>query len=406
MATTRQITMHINKGKTLAQCLTDRTNYVKNPAKTDNGELVSSYACDMDMVDSQFLLSKKIYEQKTGRKQKNDIIAYQVRQAFKPGEITPELANKIGYELAEKITKGNHAFIVATHIDREHIHNHIVWNSTNLDCDKKHRDNLRSGKDIRKMSDLLCLQNGLSIVKNPKKKSKHYGQWLDDNNKKRPATLSDRIRESIDATLEKKPKDFEDFLSKMKAQGYEIKTGKHIAFKSKFQKKFIRLRSLGDHYSEEKIRDVINGKVEHMYKKKLDKKSKNNNLKSKNSFNMLIDIEAKISEGKAGGYTKWAKNFNLKEMAKTLNYLTENNLIHYEDLKEKADSISSEFSEISNGIDDIKKRMSEISTLQKHIFQFAKTKEVYNAYKKSGYSKDFREKNLEKILQHQATKNY
>lgn len=217
--------MHINKGKSLAQCLTDRTDYAKNPEKTNEGELVSSFMCDADLVDSQFLLSKKIYLQKTGRTQANDVIAYQVRQSFKPGEITPELANKI--------TKGNHAFIVATHTDKSHIHNHIIWNSTNLNCDRKFRSFWNSTRAVRKINDLICLQNGLSIVENPKKKSKDYGSWLEDE---KPLNFSDKLRITIDEVLAEKTKNFDEFLEKMQSKVYEIKTGKHLAFKGAGQK--------------------------------------------------------------------------------------------------------------------------------------------------------------------------
>ena len=126
IATTRLISMHQNKGKSIADCLTDRTDYVKNPDKTNNGELLSSYECDPKTVQAEFMLSKRQYDDITGRKQASNVIAYQIRQAFKPGEITPELANKIGYELGLRFTKGNHAFIVATHIDKSHIHSHII----------------------------------------------------------------------------------------------------------------------------------------------------------------------------------------------------------------------------------------------------------------------------------------
>ncbi len=392
MATTRIIPMHINKGKTLAKCLKDRTDYAKNPAKTDGGQLVSSFMCDVDLVDEQFLLSKKLYEQKTSRYQKNDVIAYQVRQAFKPGEITPDLANKVGYELAEKITKGNNAFIVATHIDREHVHNHIIWNSTNLSCDRKFRDFFRSGRAIKKMNDIICLENGLSIVENPKRRSKHYGAWLGD---KRPLTMSDKIRQNIDNVLEQKPKDFEDFLVKMNEQNYEVRRGKHVAFKGPTQKKFIRLRSLGSAYSEEHIRNIIQGKVEHNSPKKV-----------KANVNMLIDVQAKLKEGRGAGYERWAKNFNIKEMAKTINYLTEKKLLNYEDLKAKSDEFSSEFSTLSKDIKVIEQRMKEISTLQKYIIQYANTKSVFEEYKKTGYKADFKEKNIEKIVLNQAAKNY
>ncbi|NLK37304.1 MAG: relaxase/mobilization nuclease domain-containing protein [Epulopiscium sp.] len=395
MATTRIISMHINKGKSLAQCLSDRTDYAKNPDKTDDGELVSSFMCDKDLVDSQFLLSKKIYLQKTGRTQSNDVIAYQVRQSFKPGEITPELANKLGYQLAKKITKGNHPFIVATHIDKSHIHNHIIWNSTNLSCDKKFRDFFRSGRAVAKMNDLICLQNGFSIVENPKGKSKHYGSWLEKN---KPLNLSDKLRIAIDEVLAEKPKTFDEFLQKMQSKGYEIKTGKHLSFKGVEQKKFIRLRSLGESYGEDILRDVIEGTKEHKPQKLVARYNDNR-------INLAIDLQNKINQ-KGAGYERWAKTFNLKQYAKTINYLTENNLLNYEELKIKAEGITEEFSTISDNIKSAEKRMTEISILQKNIAQFAKTKAVYEDYKKSGYSSKFKEEHITEILLHQAAKDH
>ena len=168
MAATRLIAMHQNKGKSISQCLKDRTDYAKNGEKTNGGELISSYACTPKCVEKQFADSKNEYYLNTGRTIPGDIIAYQIRQSFKPGEITPEEANRIGYETAMRWTKGNHAFIVATHIDRAHIHNHIIYNSTNLDCDQKFRDFLFCGMALQKVSDLVCLEHGMSVIK-PKK---------------------------------------------------------------------------------------------------------------------------------------------------------------------------------------------------------------------------------------------
>ena len=202
MATTRLISMHKNKGK---DCIVDRIDYALNPAKTNDGEYVSSYECDPKTVKGEFLLSKKIYSNITGREQENDVILYQIRQSFKPGEITPEVANKIGYELGLRFTKGNHAFIVATHIDKSHIHNHIIYNSTSLDCTRKFRDFLGTGKAVRKISDRLCLENGLSIIENSKRGKNHYGKWLED---KKPISHSEKIRQTIDKILSKKPIDF------------------------------------------------------------------------------------------------------------------------------------------------------------------------------------------------------
>ena len=140
LAATRLIPMRKNKGKSIGACLHNHTSYVQNPDKTEQGELVSSYQCSPLTVDEEFLLTKRLYEQTTGRSQKSDVIAYQVRQSFKPGEVTPEEANRIGYEFAERFLKGKHAFIVATHTDRAHIHNHIIYNSTALDGRKKFRN--------------------------------------------------------------------------------------------------------------------------------------------------------------------------------------------------------------------------------------------------------------------------
>jgi hypothetical protein len=164
MAATRLIALHINKGKTVAQCLADRTNYSQTAAKTNDGEFISAYECDPKTADEEFLLSKRQYQHITGRQQKNNIIAYQIRQSFKPGEITPEEANQVGYETAMRWTKGKHAFIVATHIDKSHIHNHIIYNSTSLDSTRKFKNFFLSGLAVQKLSDMVCLEHGLSII--------------------------------------------------------------------------------------------------------------------------------------------------------------------------------------------------------------------------------------------------
>ena len=164
MAATRLIALHVNKGKSVAQCLADRTDYSKNAEKTNNGEFISSYECEPMTADEEFLLSKRQYQHITGRQQKHDVIAYQIRQSFRPGEITPEEANKVGYELAMRFTKGKHAFIVATHIDRAHIHNHIIYNSTSLDGLYKWRNFFLSGLAVQRLSDIICLEHGLSVI--------------------------------------------------------------------------------------------------------------------------------------------------------------------------------------------------------------------------------------------------
>lgn len=394
MATTRIISMHKNKGKSIAKCLADRIDYALNPDKTNDGEYVSSYECDPKTILGEFLLSKRIYADITGREQANDVIAYQIRQSFKPGEVTPELANKIGYDLALKFTKGNHGFIVATHIDKAHIHNHIIYNSTSLDCTKKFRDFLGSGKAVRKISDHLCLENGLSIIENPKREKNHYGKWLGD---KKPVTHSQKLRDTIDEILSKKPSDFDAFLLQMEQAGYSIKQGKHLAFKNKEQKRFIRLRSLGEDYSEEEIKKIIKGDKPFIKKKQA-------NEKQQSPVNLLVDIQAKLQAGKGAGYERWAKIFNLKQMAQTMNYLTENNLLDYRDLDKKAQTVTDNFNQLSSQIKDVEKRIIEIGNLKTHIINYSKTRDTYTAYRKAGYSKKFYEEHTADLLLHKAAK--
>lgn len=386
--------MHKNKGKSLADCIADRMDYALNPTKTNDGKYVSSYQCDPKTVQGEFLLSKRIYSDITGREQANDVIAYQIRQSFKPGEITPELANEIGYELGLRFTKGNHAFIVATHIDKSHIHNHIIYNSTYLDCTRKFRDFLGSGKAVRKISDRLCLENGLSIIENPKRGKNHYGKWLGD---KKPISHSEKIRQTIDKILSQKPIDFNAFLSEMEQVGYLVKQGKHTAFKGKDQKKFIRLRSLGEGYFEEEIKAVISGKKSFVSKEK-------SNESSFTHVNLLVDIQAKLQAGKGAGYERWAKIFNLKQMAQTINFLTENNLLSYEDLEKKAQTATDNFNQLSAQIKTTEKRMTEIGNLKTHIINYSKTRDIYTAYRKAGYSKRFYEEHTADLLLHKAAK--
>ncbi|MEA4805418.1 relaxase/mobilization nuclease domain-containing protein [Acetobacterium wieringae] len=394
MATTRLISMHQNKGKSIADCLADRADYAKNPNKTNDGELISSYECDPKTIQGEFLLAKRQYSDITGRQQENDVIAYQIRQSFKPDEVSPELANKIGYELGLSFTKGNHAFIVATHIDKAHIHNHIIFNSTSLDCTKKFRDFLGSGNAVRQISDRLCLENSLSIIENPKRGRNHYGKWLGD---KKPLSHSEKLRQIIDETLTKNPADFTVFLEEMKLAGYEIKQGNHISFKGQNQKKFIRLRSLGNGYSEDEIKAIISGE-------KVLTNRKITHQKPNPHINLLVDIQTKLQAGKGAGYEQWAKIFNLKQMAQTINFLTENKLLAYEDLEKKSQIATDNFNRLSTEIKTAEKRIAEIAILKTHIINYAKTHDVYTAYRKAGYSKKFYEEHTSDLLLHKASK--
>ncbi len=365
-----------------------------NPAKTEDGKYVTCYSCDPKTVKAEFLLSKKIYEDITGRTQGKNVVMYQIRQSFQPGEITPDEAHKIAYELAMSFTKGKYAFVVSTHTDKAHVHTHIDFNSTSIDCTKKFRDFLGSGKALAKISDRICLENGLSIIETPNRSKKHYGKWLGN---KKPLSHSQILKQVIDEILEQKPKDFNMFLSLMQSAGYEIKEGKHIAFKGKEQKKFIRLRSLGEGYLEEDIKAIISGKEP-------VKRKSTTTAPPKKSINLLVDIQSKLAEGKGVGYERWAKIFNLKQMAQTINYLREHNLIQYEDLEKRATEITTNFEQLNTQIKSAEKRMAEIKVLQTHIYNYAKTRDIYTAYRKAGYSKKFYAEHESDLILHKAAK--
>ena len=394
MATTRIISMHINKGKSVAQCLTDRTDYAKNPDKTADGELISSYECDPKTADAEFLLAKRQYKTITGREQSNDVIAYQIRQSFKPGEVSPEEANHLGYELAMRFLKGKHAFIVCTHRDKSHVHSHIIFNSTTLDCKHKFRDFLGSGRAVARLSDMICLEHKLSVIENPKRYTHGtYDKWL--GNKAKPSHR-ELLRAAIDNALSQKPQSFDDFLNLMESAGYAIKRGAHITFCLDGQKN-IRLHSLGDGYSEDEIRAVISGERQHTPKKK-------RSPTATKKTSLLIDIQAKLDAGMGVGFGRWATVQNLKQMAQTVMYLQEHDLADYDELAKKSADATARFNVLSEQIKSAETHMAEIAVLKTHIINYSKTREVYSGYKAAGYSKKYLSEYESDIILHKAAK--
>ena len=395
MATTRIIPMHLNKGKTLAQCLTDRTEYGMNPDKTDGGELISSFACEPETVVSEFALSKREYRELTGRIQESDIIAYQIRQSFKPGEVSPEEANRIGYEFAERFLKGNHAFIVCTHTDKSHIHNHIYWNSTTLDCTRKFSNFIGSYRAVRKLSDLICAEHRLSVIENPQKHGLSYNKWLGGHDK---LSNRDLLRMAIDAALEKKPKDFDALLALLKSSGYTVSRKGRLSLRHENQKKSIRLDSLGEGYSEQELRAVLAGGKTHnpFVKKKYPKRKERTTL--------ISEIEAKLNSGKGYWYDQKMKVVKLKQMAKTFVYLEEQGFADFAALSNAAASAEERFNELKSSIKTAETRMSEIQTLRTHIINYSKTREVYAGYRKAGYSKKYLAEHESDIILHKAAK--
>lgn len=401
MAATRLIALHVNKGKTVAQCLADRTDYSENAAKTDDGKYISSYACDAKTCDEEFLLSKRQYEHITGRTQSHNVIAYQIRQSFKPGEITPEEANQVGYELAMRFTKGKHAFIVATHIDRAHIHNHIIFNSTSLDCTKKFRDFHLSGLAVARLSDLICLEHRLSVITR-----KPYNERVKRTVYPHKKSQRDEICEAIDLAMERKPKSLEELIRLLEEMGFEFKNGKQPALRGKGHERFARFRSLGEGYSVEELRAVMAGDAAH--KGKSSEKNRTNvphgQAHQKPELSFLIDIRAKMQQGKGAGYERWAKVFNLKQMAKALMFMEEHGIKSYEELDEKASHITEHCDALLESVKADEARLQEIALLKKHITNYAKSKETFAQYKASGYSRDFFEAHRDILTLRRAAK--
>ena len=391
MAATRLIAMHQNKGRSLQKCLKDRTDYAQNPEKTEGGELVSSYQCDPEFVEEQFASSKREYLEITGRKIVGDIIAYQIRQSFKPGEITPEEANRIGYETAMRWTKGQHAFIVATHVDKAHIHNHIIYNSTALSCDRKFRNFWFSGVALQRVSDIVCLENGLSVIE-PVKPSQRVKRTEYPDRR----SFREDIRDAIDSCLEQNPRDMDELLRLLFEMGYESKRGKYVSVKGKGQKKFLRFRSLGAGYREQDLERIFAGETR--------EKVATAEEETEPKLDMLLDIQKMIAKGKGPGYERWAKVHNIKQMAQTLLFLEEHNLRDYDELAAKAKSVSDRFAEITERQKSLEARLIEIADLKKHIINYSKTKQIYVAYRESGYSKRFFEEHREEITLHKAAK--
>ena len=391
MAATRLIALHKNKGKSVAACLKSRTDYAQNPDKANRGELVSSYECSPLTADEEFMLSKRQYELATGRRQKNDVIAYQIRQSFRPGEITAEEANKVGYELAMRFTKGKYAFIVATHTDREHIHNHIIYNSTALDGTRKFRDFFFSALAVQRLSDLICLEHQLSVIEIKPYRERQKRTLYPPKESNR-----DRLCSVIDSILAEKPKDYEDFLQKLEQQGYEVKRGKYTSVKGARQKRFIRFRTLGAGYSEEELKAVLAGEAEHRPRQKCPAPEQ--------KFQMLVDIQAKLAEGKGTGFARWAKQHNLKEMSRTLVFLQENKIGSIEEMQERVDAATARYHELGDSIKASEKRLAEIAVLKAHIINYAKTRAAYDAYRKTGYNKHFLETHRTEVTLHKAAK--
>ena len=384
------------RNRTRQQSMADRHDYDQKAEKTNNGELVSSYMCSPETAAEEFEISKQLYHQITGRKQspEHDIVMYRIIQSFKPGEISPEEANRIGYELAMRFTGGQHQFVVSTHVDKAHIHTHIEFNSTNLNCDAKFQNVKNSAFILRRLNDELCRAHGISVIENPKPSAKKQKEIAAV---KYGTSHKEQLRQTIDRVLPD-CQGYDDFLAKMRAEGYEIREGKKLSFRAPGWDRFTRSDKLGADYTKEALRErsTNRGGRSSAARKAVPHAGR--------KVNMLIDIQAKMAAGKGAGYERWAKIFNLKEAAKTLNFLIENDLTDYDELTARAEQAGDRFDEVSRRIKQLEGRMADVAQLKTHIINYSKTREVYAAYKKSHHKKEFLAEHGAEIAQHEAAK--
>ena len=345
----------------------DRLAYGLNPKKLG---AVSAYLCDPASAPAEFLLTKSQYQAETGRAVERGALFFQIRQAFPPGEVTPEEANKIGYETAMRWTKGKYQFFVCTHIDKGHIHNHIYYNSTAQDCSRKFHNFIGSSFAVRRLSDRVCIEHELSVIQNPKQHSKgrflHYGQWIGE----KPPTAQQRVRLAIVEALGKKPADFPAFL---------------------------RASVLGPGFDPDDIRAVIAGE------RPIPELPKDSPALPRR-VNLIIDIQERMAQGKGPAYERWAKVYNLKQMAAALQYLREHDLMDYDALAASAEAAVDRAHKLAGELRDTEAALSKTSELMGAVVQYAKTRPVFDGYKAARYSRKYLAQHEAELADYRAAK--
>ena len=390
MAATRIMSIHINKGKTARQCIGERLDYIMNPKKTDGGILVSTYACMPETAADEFMLFRQEYQANTGRTQENEVIGYHVRQAFKPEEIMPEEANEIGNELASRMTDGQFAYVVATHIDKHHIHNHIILCSTDLEGQHKSRDVKQSAKDLAQISDSLCREHSLSVIQNPQDKTVTYDKWQGNQ---RRFTHRDELRMIIDTVLRMQPDGFDALMQLLEDAGCRIKRGAQISIKPPEGKRYIRLDTLGSEYDETSLRRTL--AHDHVHIPKIPRGDFNGS-----QVKRLIDIEAKLHAGKGKGYQVWAERNNIDAKAQMIIFLKEHHNGTLEEMNEQIQELTDQQNMLKASIRETQNRMKEINRQRQAIRNYSRTKEVYTRYRESGWSVKFYQEHRQEIEDH------
>lgn len=390
MAATCIMSIHINKGKTARQSIAARLDYIMNPKKTDGGILVSTYACSPETAADEFMLFRQEYQQSTGRTQDNEVIGYHVRQAFKPDEITPEEANEIGKELASRMTDDQFAYVVATHIDKHHSHNHIIICSTDLEEQHKYRDVKQSAKDLAQISDSLCREHSLSVIQNPQDKTVSYDKWQGNQGR---FTHRDELRMIIDAALRMQPDGFDALMQLLEDAGCRIKRGVHISIKPPEGKRYIRLDTLGSEYDETSLRRTL--AHDHVHIPKIPRGDFNGS-----QVKRLIDIEAKLHAGKGKGYQVWAERNNIDAKAQMVIFLKEHQIGSLEELNDQIQELTDQQNMLKASIREKQNRMKEINRQRQAIRDYSRTKEGYTQYRESGWSVKFYQEHRQEIEDH------
>ena len=375
--------MAVTKIKPVKSTLSKALDYIQNPDKTDGKMLVSSFGCAYETADIEFeyTLSQAL--------QKGNNLAFHLIQSFEPGEVDYETAHKIGRQLADAVTKGQHEYVLTTHIDKGHVHNHIIFCAVNFVDHHKYNSNKRSYYGIRNMSDKLCRENGLSVVVPGKgSKGKSYAEYQAE---KTGTSWKGKLKIAVDALIPQ-VSSFEELLTRLQAAGYEIKPGKYVSCRAPGQERFTRLKTLGADYTEEAIRERIAGRRAKAAKAPREQRG----------VSLLIDIENSIKAAQSKGYEQWAKIHNLKQAAKTMNFLTEHKIEQYADLTARIAEIQTESEQAADALKNVEKRLTDMAVFIKNISTYQKTKPVYDAYRKARNREKYRAGQEQAIILHEA----
>ena len=375
--------MAVTKIKPIKSTLSKALDYIENPDKTDGKMLISSFGCSYETADIEFgyTLSQAL--------DKGSNLAFHLIQSFAPGEVDYEKAHEIGKQLADAVTKGQHEYVVTTHIDKGHIHNHVIFCAVNFVDHHKYNSNKRSYYGIRNMSDKLCRENGLSVVVPGKgSKGKSYAEYQAE---KTGTSWKGKLKIAVDALIPQ-VSSFEELLTRLQAAGYEIKPGKYVSCRAPGQERFTRLKTLGADYTEEAIRERIAGRRTKAAKAPREQRG----------VSLLIDIENSIKAAQSKGYEQWAKIHNLKQAAKTMNFLTEHKIEQYADLVSRIEEMSAESGQAADALKNAEKRLADMAVLIKNVSTYQKTKPVYDAYRKARNREKYRAGQEQAIILHEA----